>query len=65
VISLEVFIDMASQKTNKTPEKIDIKELFNIFDRDKNGQIWADEIQYVLHNLGKILEKEDIDEIVN
>jgi Ca2+-binding EF-hand superfamily protein len=56
---------MVAMKVNKPPEKVDLEELFNIFDRDRNGQIWADEIHYVLHNLGKSLPKEDVDEIVN
>ena len=40
------------------------KDLFNIYDRDKNGWITKDEVETVMNNLGENLSKEDLEEMM-
>jgi calmodulin len=49
-----------------TPEQdAQIKEIFNIFDKDRNGCISTSELENVLKALGKNPTQADVDEIVS
>ena len=40
--------------------KSELREAFNVFDKDGNGTISEDELRQVMHNLGEKLTDEDI-----
>lgn len=49
-----------------TPEQeASVKEIFNIFDKDRNGSISTSELENVLKALGKNPTQADIDDIVS
>ena len=45
-------------------EEKELKDAFKVFDRNNDGYVVADEIKYVMKNLGHDLSDKDIDEIM-
>ena len=61
-IDFPEFLNMMAKKTKEDPEEI--KEAFEVFDKDRDGFISASELQKVLESIGEKLSGEEIDEMM-
>jgi len=50
-----------SKRLKDITSEDELSEAFKVFDRDGNGYITAEELKYVLNNLGEKLTNEDVD----
>lgn len=53
-----------SRKVKKSDTDSELREAFNIFDRDGSGTINADELRQVMKALGEDLSDAEIDEMI-
>lgn len=63
-VDFQEFIDLMSKKFIETDFKKDIKQAFQIFDKDGNGFISAQELRHVMMNLGEKLSEAEADEML-
>eukprot|EP00092_Neocalanus_flemingeri_P042475 GFUD01046431.1.p1 GENE.GFUD01046431.1~~GFUD01046431.1.p1 ORF type:complete len:152 (-),score=62.52 GFUD01046431.1:73-528(-) len=63
-IDFDEFLGMMKQKANEADEDSDLKEAFQIFDRDRNGYIDRKELKKVVSMLGTMLTKEEVDDFM-
>ena len=63
-IDFEEFLGMMKQKANEADQEQDLKEAFQIFDRDKDGYIDLKELKTVATMLGSMLTKEEVEEFM-
>jgi len=64
MIDFPEFLTMMARKMKESDSEEEIKEAFNVFDRDRNGQISAAELRHVMTNLGEKLTDEEVDEMI-
>ncbi|CAF1574739.1 unnamed protein product, partial [Adineta ricciae] len=63
-IDFPEFLTMMVRKMKDTDSEEEIREAFNVFDKNGNGIISIDEFRHVMTNLGEKLTDEELDEIV-
>ncbi|CAI9781328.1 unnamed protein product [Fraxinus pennsylvanica] len=61
-IDLPEFLNLMVRKIKDTHSEEELKEAFQVFDKDQNGLISAAELRHVMTNLGEELTDEDFDE---
>jgi Ca2+-binding EF-hand superfamily protein len=68
LLTLPVFlggmVTKALQKTVNTEEEENIREAFQMFDRDNNGIITRTEIKQAMHELGEEMSDADVDHMI-
>ena len=64
-VDFDEFLSLMAKKlkSNTDPEE-ELREAFDVFDRDGNGFISAEELRNALTNLGEKIPAEDVDEIM-
>jgi len=60
MIDFDEFLEMMARKISGPEVQAELREAFNVFDKDGNGTISEDELRQVMHNLGEKLTDEDI-----
>ena len=55
---------MMGRKLNGTDSEQEIKDAFRVFDKDGDGSITADELRYIMRNIGEDITDEEIDEMI-
>ena len=55
---------MMAKKMKDNDSEEELKDAFNIFDRDGNGLISPDELRCVMTNLGEKLTDEEVEEMI-
>jgi calmodulin len=63
-IDLSEFLRMMLDKTQKTDMEEEIREAFQVFDKDGNGFISAAELRHVMANLGEKLTEQELDQMI-
>ena len=63
-IDFKEFLLMMVDRFKDANAEEDVKEAFRVFDRDGNGFISADELRYVMTNLGEKLSDEEVMEMI-
>ena len=58
------FLNLMGRKMKETKEVDRMREIFNVFDKNKDGFISASEIQCVMTSLGETLTEDEINEMV-
>ena len=58
------FLLMMERKINEIDHEAEIKSAFKVYDRDGNGFISADELKYMMTQLGEPLTDEEVDELI-
>ena len=59
-IEISEFLAMMSKKSVSVDPEEELRQMFNIFDRDGDGMISHGELRHVMTNLGEKLSEEDI-----
>jgi calmodulin len=59
-IDFPEFLTMMARKMKPTDTEAEMKEAFNVFDKDKDGYISPDELALVMRSLGEMLSDKDI-----
>ena len=63
-IDKEEFINLLSTKMKEQKEDKDLLEIFNVFDKNKDGFITEDDINYVIDEIGDDLDEDIISELI-
>ncbi|KRX88756.1 Calmodulin-1 [Trichinella pseudospiralis] len=63
-IEFDEFLQMMSRKMKDSDSEQELKEAFQVFDKDKDGFISAAELHYVMTNLGEKLTDEEVQEMI-
>eukprot|EP00091_Calanus_sinicus_P017097 TRINITY_DN36897_c0_g1_i1.p1 TRINITY_DN36897_c0_g1~~TRINITY_DN36897_c0_g1_i1.p1 ORF type:complete len:111 (-),score=54.26 TRINITY_DN36897_c0_g1_i1:31-363(-) len=63
-IDFDEFLGMMKQKAQESDEDSDLREAFQIFDRDRNGYIDRNELKKVVSMLGTMLTKEEVEDFM-
>ena len=58
------FLNLMGRKMKETKEVDRMREIFNVFDKNKDGFISASEIQCVMTSLGETLTEDEVNEMV-
>ena len=58
------FLNLMARKIKETKEVDQMREIFNIFDKNKDGFLSASEIQCVMTSLGETLTEDEVNEMV-
>ena len=58
------FLNLMARKIKETKEVDQMREIFNVFDKNKDGFISASEIQCVVTSLGETLNEDEVNEMV-
>ena len=53
-----------AQKVKKSDSDAELRAAFEVFDRDGNGTISADELRHLMKSIGEDLTDQDIDEMI-
>ncbi|XP_037959812.1 neo-calmodulin-like [Teleopsis dalmanni] len=64
MIEFEEFVDLMLKTMDGETTERDFREAFSVFDRDENGFITADELRYILTQLGEALTDDEVDDII-
>mmetsp|Transcript_20850 Transcript_20850/g.17294 ORF Transcript_20850/g.17294 Transcript_20850/m.17294 type:complete len:134 (-) Transcript_20850:254-655(-) len=64
IVDFPEFIKMMLNKTEMT-EAEEIREAFNLFDKDHNGNISPQEVMIGLQNLGESVNEEDVMKLIS
>ena len=64
IIDFPEFLSLMARKMKDTDTDEELKEAFDVFDRDGNGQISASELRQVMIHLVEKLTDEEIDEMI-
>ena len=63
-IDLLEFLNLMAWKMKNTNSKKELKETFQVFDKDQNGFIYVVELRHVMTNLGEKMENKEVDEMI-
>eukprot|EP00092_Neocalanus_flemingeri_P002198 GFUD01002338.1.p1 GENE.GFUD01002338.1~~GFUD01002338.1.p1 ORF type:complete len:149 (+),score=54.94 GFUD01002338.1:74-520(+) len=63
-IDFPEFLDMMKKKAREVDEEADLREAFQIFDRNRDGYIDMKELKKVADMLGTMLTKEEVEEFM-
>ena len=63
-IDFPEFLTMMAKKCHDTETDEELKQAFQVFDKDQNGKISAAELRHVMTNLGEKLTDEEVDEMI-
>ena len=55
---------MMSKKIKQSEDDRELREAFQVFDKDNDGFISAMELSYVMSNLGENLSPKEVDEMI-
>ncbi|KAL0233448.1 hypothetical protein PCE1_001963 [Barthelona sp. PCE] len=64
-IDFPEFLAMMSHKMAENDSEDAVREAFRVFDKDNNGVISADELRFVMCQLGEKLSPNEIDEMIS
>ena len=64
-IDFPEFLKMMANKIKDENSEEEIREAFQVFDKDGNGVVTPNELRNVLHHIGEKLTDEEIDEMIN
>ena len=63
-IDLNEFMDLMNNKLKEQQEGQELLETFQVFDKDADGQISAEDLRYVIKAVGEELEDDLIDQLI-
>ena len=63
-VGFEEFLNLMGRKMKETKEVDKMHEIFNVFDKNKDGFISASEIQCVMTSLGETLTEDEVNEML-
>ena len=63
-IDFDEFLMMMSKRMNETDHESEVKEAFEIFDREKSGYISHADLKHVMAQLGEKLTDEEVSEML-
>ena len=63
-IDLEEFINMMGKKVKETENEKELREAFQVFDKDRDGFISPMELRFVMLNLGETLSEREVVEMI-
>ena len=63
-IELEEFVKMMSKKVKESENEKELREAFQVFDKDNDGFISAFELRFVMTNLGESLSEQEVEEMI-
>ncbi|KAI6184532.1 Calmodulin [Aphelenchoides bicaudatus] len=63
-IELDEFVSMMSRRVNASETERELREAFQVFDKDQDGFISAFELKFVMMNLGESLTEDEIREMI-
>merc|ERR1712172_68812 len=63
-LDCEAFLSLMTLKTSETNANQELADIFNVFDRDKNGAASAADLQQVMTSFGEKLTLEEVAEMV-
>ena len=63
-IDLNEFMDLMNNKLKEQQEGQELLETFQIFDKDSDGSISADDLRYVIKAVGEELDDELIEQLI-
>ncbi|KAK0396115.1 hypothetical protein QR680_001570 [Steinernema hermaphroditum] len=63
-IELEEFVRMMSRKVLESENERELREAFQVFDKDNDGYISARELSFVMCNLGEKLSEEEVIDMI-
>ncbi|KAK8661438.1 hypothetical protein V6N13_091042 [Hibiscus sabdariffa] len=63
-IEFAEFLNFMAKKMKETDAEEELKEAFKVFDNDQNGYISANELRYVMINLGEKLTDEEVEQMI-
>ena len=63
-IDFEEFLQMMAKKMNDGDHEEEIREAFDVFDREKNGVITHADLKFVMSQLGEKLTDEEVTEML-
>ena len=63
-IDFSEFLTMMASKMKETDAEEKIREVFNVFDKDRNGYISAAELRHVMVSLGEKLADQEVVEMI-
>ena len=58
------FLVMMEHKMNEVDHEAEMRSVFKVYDRDGNGTISADELKYMMTQLGEPLTDAEVDEFI-
>lgn len=58
------FATIMAQKVKQTDSDAELRAAFDVFDKDGNGTISADELRHLMKSIGEELTDQDIDEMI-
>ncbi|EKG14522.1 Calcium-binding EF-hand [Macrophomina phaseolina MS6] len=63
-IDFQEFLVMMSMKNKHIDQEQEIREIFNVFDRDGSGTINSSELRHVMKAIGENLTDQEIDDLI-
>lgn len=60
LIDFAEFVTLMARKMNNTDKDAEIREAFNVFDKDGSGKISSDELRQIMKSLGEDLTEEEV-----
>ena len=64
-IDKEEFINLLTTKMKEQKDDKDLLEIFNMFDKDRDGLISENDINYIIDEIGEDFEEEIIKELIS
>ncbi|CDF37480.1 Calmodulin [Chondrus crispus] len=64
LIDFAEFVTLMARKMNNTDKDAEIREAFNVFDKDGSGKISGDELRQIMKSLGEDLTEEEIQQMI-
>ncbi|GKU85864.1 hypothetical protein SLE2022_250070 [Rubroshorea leprosula] len=58
------FLNLMAKKMKETDAEEELKEVFQVFDKDQDGYISANELRQVMINLGEKLSDEEVEQMI-
>lgn len=63
-IEFNEFINMMTKQVSKEQEEEELKQAFKVFDKDGNGFISAEELEFAMTKIGEKLTKEEVQQMI-